>query len=83
MKGRLKKEHWYVYRDMPGSDFFTAERWIDGKSQREHISTHCMACAKTEILAMFGGKVDTRGWHKQGLCGAFLRGMADTVDAEE
>lgn len=44
------------------------------RGQRIEIKTlHCRACAKKEILTMFGGDVSLRGWGKQGLCGWMLK----------
>jgi hypothetical protein len=80
MKGRLGYEKWSV----SGHDsFYMGERIVDGKSQVVYVSSHCLACAKTDILAKHGGQVDTRGWHKQGICGSFLMAMIQEIAQEE
>lgn len=79
-RGRLSYHKWAI-SDM-GAGWFIAERIIDKNLQHHEIKAHCLACAKTDILAEYGGKVDLRGWHRQGLCGAFLLAMARTVDEE-
>ena len=81
MKGRLSYEKWSV-ADL-GINSYYAERMVNGKSQTEYISAHCLACAKSDVLARFGGQVDTRGWHMQGSCGSFLKTRVTSVDSEE
>jgi hypothetical protein len=66
-----------------GLQHYLAERTVDGKYEKQELSAHCLACAKSEVLARYGGNVDLRGWNKQGTCGAFLRAMQMTTDAEE
>ena len=78
----MSAEKWDVYRYMGG--MYVAIR-IDGQEVQSvdlPSSTHCLACAKTSILAKRGGKVDLRGWHKQGYCGACLKAMQRAVDTE-
>lgn len=81
MRGRLKYENWYVSDVGLGS--FMAERTVNGKREFEYLSAHCLACAKADILAQCGGKVDLRGWHRQGNCGVWLVAMQTTVNLEE
>lgn len=59
---------------------YIAERFVDGELEWHEITAHCLACAKNEILMEYGGKVDLRGWHKQGSCGFFLRFSASTLE---
>lgn len=72
-KGRLSYSKWSIASSIGHS--YTAERIVDGKSESKDFNSHCLACAKSDIMAKYGGEVDTRGWHKQGLCGAFLLAM--------
>lgn len=81
MKGKLGYDKWSV--SSMGSQDFIAERIIDGKSEQQHVHSHCLACAKTDILAKYGGQVDTRGWQNQGTCGSFLKAIAEGVKNEQ
>lgn len=81
MKGKLKYENWYVV--YMGFSSYRAERIVNENHESKEIRSHCLACAKVDILNEYGGKVDLRGWHRQGNCGAFLKTMQDTVDMEE
>ncbi|HEC65123.1 MAG TPA: hypothetical protein ENI23_07515 [bacterium] len=76
----LKKKEkviWRVY-DAGFSGSFYAERVIDGQAiETKNLSAHCLACAKSDIMAETGEKVDMRGWHKQ-KCGPFAKAMALT-----
>lgn len=74
MRGRLGYDKWLVSDDGSGR-FFIAERIVDGQLEHRYFSSHCLACAKSDVIAKYGGKVDTRGWHRQGLCGVFLLAM--------
>ena len=80
MKGRLGYDKWYVWQ--MGRQDFAAERTINGNNETRYLHSHCLACAKIDILAKYGGKIDLRGWHKQGNCGLFLWAMQHTVDQE-
>lgn len=71
MKGWLGHDKWRVSEMYPR--FYIAERIVDGNLEHHELGAHCLACAKMEILVKYGGKVDNRGWHKQGDCGVFLR----------
>lgn len=82
-KGRLLRQHWSVTHETPGSSFFYAERIIDGEREYHYVSCHCLACAKADVLSKYGGRVDLRGWHKQGICGSFLAAIQRTVEQEE
>jgi len=44
------------------------------------ITSHCLACAKIEVLSKYGGKVDGRG-HKD-ICGVFLKAMQQVIKEE-
>jgi len=81
MKGRLSYEKWAVFNT--GGDFYLAERKTKDGWERKEIKAHCLACAKAEILAQYGGEVDLRGWHLSGICGSFLKSMAIAVKQEE
>ena len=79
MRGRLSYDKWAVGH--MGNYDYIAERIVDGKHETQYVHSHCLACAKTDILAKYGGKVDLRGWHKSP-CGVFLLAMAQTMDEE-
>ena len=81
MRGRLGYDKWSVWHTMFRD--YSASRIVDGKSQVVELSSHCLACAKTEIMAEYGGKVDTRGWHKQGMCGSFMMAMATLPEEDD
>lgn len=70
----MKYSRW-SFMDM-GAGFFVAERIVNGESEQKNIKAHCLACAKSDILAKYGGQVDIRGWQKQGTCGLFLKAMS-------
>lgn len=75
---KKEKVIWRVY-DAGFSGSFYAERVIDGRAiETTNLSAHCLACAKSDIMAQTGEKVDMRGWHKQ-KCGPFARAMATTI----
>jgi hypothetical protein len=82
-RGKLSREKWYVFQEAGIGDFYYAERIVDGEYEQVYLSAHCLACAKADVLAKHGGRVDLRGWHKQGACGAFMRAMQIAVDQEE
>jgi len=63
-----------------GSQHYLAERKVNGIIEWHEVSAHCLACAKNEILMEYGGKVDLRGWQKQGNCGFFLRVTASELE---
>ncbi len=69
-------ERWFVSSDALGSQSYTAQRVVDGVVETVYLHSHCLACAKIDVLAEKGGAVDTRGWHLQGLCGALLKASA-------
>jgi len=76
MRGRLGPEKWSVVETTPGD--YLAERIIDGKYEAHELRAHCLACAKTDVLAKYSGRVDLRGHHR-GLCGGFLWAMQQGV----
>ena len=80
MRGILSYDKWYVARVVGSS--YIAQRTVDGTVETVELDSHCLACAKSDILAKYGGKVDLRGWHKS-RCGAFLLAMAYSVGHEE
>lgn len=80
MRGRLSDDKWHI-ASLQFSDFL-AERHIDGKTESHYLHSHCLQCAKSDVLSKYGGKVDLRGWHKSP-CGAFLRVMQQAVDEED
>ena len=82
MRGRLGYDKWYVVHE--GCHSYYAQRTKDGEIETVYLNSHCLACAKVDILARYGGKVDLRGWHKSP-CGSFLLAMATLpdVDGEE
>jgi len=71
---------WRVYG--MGLRHYVAERVVNDKPEFREMSAHCLACAKSDVLARYGGSVDLRGWHKQGICGAFLKSMQIAVESE-
>ncbi len=75
MKGKLSYSKWSV--TSLGSQSYLAERIIDGKSESKDLHSHCLACAKVDIIARYGGEVDIRGWRNQGICGTFLLAMVN------
>jgi len=79
--GKLRDEFWYVERECGSDRYFYGERIVDKEREHVDVSAHCLACAKTEVLLKYGGKVDIRGWHKQGICGTFLK--AASIAGEE
>jgi len=83
MKGRLSPGKWSVSYIGCTQDYL-AERIVNGGLELHEIRSHCLACAKADILSRYGGTVDLRGWHRQGFCGAFLYAMAnDRVDTRK
>lgn len=79
MRGRLGYDKWYVVH-IAWSDYM-AQRTKDGEIETVYLNSHCLACAKTDVLAKYGGKVDLRGWHKSP-CGSFLLAMAMLPDVD-
>jgi len=80
-KGRLARDKWRVYDD--GFNSFYAERTLpDGSQETHYFNAHCLACAKVEILATYGGRVDLRG-HSNTACGIFLLAMQLAIDTEK
>lgn len=76
---KKEKVIWRVYQMTGFSRHYYAERVIDGRSiETKEMSAHCLACAKSDLMAQTGEKVDIRGWHKQ-KCGSFARAMALTI----
>lgn len=76
---KKEKVIWRVYQMSGFSRHYYAERVIAGRSvETREMSAHCLACAKSELMANTGEKVDIRGWHKQ-QCGPFARAMAMTI----
>ena len=73
---------WRVYEWMPGN--FYAERVENGvvTKRDETLSSHCLQCAKTDVMAKTGEKVDIRGWH-MAKCGPFTKAMAVGILLEE
>lgn len=79
-KGTLGYSKWHVSH--MGFKSYIAERIVDDELEQLEFSSHCLACAKVDVLAKRGGRVDLRGWHRQGICGSFLAAMAVTVEEE-
>ena len=77
-KGYLGYDKWSISH--MGGQSYLAERIVNGNTESLNLHSHCLACAKSDIIAKRGGKVDTRGWHKQGTCGLFLLAMAGGKD---
>ena len=82
MRGYATKEKWAVFSTYGGH--YEAERIIDGKREVRYVRAHCLACAKTEVLTRYGGRVDLRGlsWAKP-TCAAFVRVVQDQILEEE
>ena len=78
-----KKAIWRVYKGPFRRDYY-AERGVDGRAEdHREFSSHCLACAKTDIMAKTGEPADIRGWHNQGICGSFLKAMRITLGIED
>jgi hypothetical protein len=80
MKGRLTYEKWTVIHI--GGQSYCAERIVESIAEIKYINSHCLACAKADVLSKFGGEVDMRGWHLQGICGTFLKSMSSVIEEE-
>lgn len=80
-KGKLSYEKWSVLQQ--GDQDFVAERIINGNHETIYIHAHCLACAKVDLLGRYGGTVDLRGTHLQGICGSFLQAIQSVVDQED
>lgn len=81
MKGKLGYDRWHV--GSTGGQSYIAERILDDNHETKYVNAHCLACAKSEVLARYGGKVDLRGWHRAGTCGFFLLAMQSGTDNEK
>lgn len=82
LRGWAAPDVWRVYH-IGMSDYY-AERTVDGKGEYQELNAHCLACAKTEVLQKYGGRVDLRGWHKaDGMCGPMLLVTQQAVSQEE
>lgn len=77
-KGILNQDKWLIWRMF--GDEYAVERIVDDSREYHEISAHCLACAKVEALIKWGGKVDMRGWHNQGICGIFLYATATDIE---
>lgn len=77
----MKPNKWVV-TDV-GLDMYLGQRIVNEEVESVEVRAHCLACAKVEILSRHGGYIDTRGWHKQGTCGAFMASFpqGDNQDA--
>ncbi len=74
---------WRVYKGPFRRDFY-AERIVKGKAEDyKEFSSHCLACAKVDIMTKTGELTDIRGWHEQGMCGSFLKAMHVSLLVEE
>ena len=80
MKGRLNEDAWWVTEQ--GQGFYYAERIYNEEHQTKEFSAHCLACAKTDVLSKYGGRVDGRGHYKT-TCDSFFKAMAAVCAAEE
>ena len=80
MKGRLGYDKWSVIHT--GASSYMGERIKNGKTEVVYEHSHCLQCAKSDILAKYGGRVDTRGWHLSN-CGAFMLAMQKGIIEEE
>ena len=76
----MSKSIWRVYSYHGLGDYY-AEHVVNGWAKKE-ISAHCLACAKTDLMAKTGELADIRGWHKQGVCGSFLKAMQTSIKKE-
>ena len=78
----MAKAIWRVYKGPFRTDYY-AERIVDGRAEdHKEISAHCLACAKSDIMAETGELADIRGWHKQDMCGSFLKAMRMAIEGE-
>jgi hypothetical protein len=74
---------WRVHRGAFGRDYY-AQRIVNGMTEDERdFSSHCLACAKAEIMMKTGEPADIRGWHMQGMCGSFLKAMSISLAQED
>lgn len=80
MKGRLSKYKWYVYR--LDFNYYEAQRTVNGILETWYGNAHCLACAKSDLLAERGGRVDLRGWHLT-TCGVFMKVMQKEIISED
>ena len=71
---------WTVYLSADSETYF-AEREIDGDIEFREVTAHCLACAKTEILEKYGGRVDLRGHND--ICGNHLKAVQIATQQEE
>jgi len=55
-RGKLSYDKWYVWNI--AEDSYYAERTINGKTERWEGSSHCLQCAKVDVLVTYGGQVD-------------------------
>ena len=79
LRGYAKRGTWVVTHS--GGSQYLAERFVGNERESHYVSAHCLACAKTEVLTHYGGKVDLRGWHQaDGLCGDFLLATQQAVN---
>lgn len=78
-----EKVIWRVYKGPFRTDYY-AERIVDGRAiDHKELSSHCLACAKVEIMTKTGEPADIRGWTYQGMCGSFLKAMRVSLEAED
>ena len=56
LRGYARPETWSVMHS--GGSQYLAERIVGGKRESHYVTGHCLACAKTEVLSRYGGKVD-------------------------
>lgn len=88
MRGRLGCEKWHVTHLLLGGSYMAERRVPDPdrpgctKLETAYVDSHCLACAKSDVLAKHGGRVDLRGWMRTP-CGSFLKAMQYSVDAQE
>ena len=75
-----KKPIWRVKRSVGGG--FYAELSDGSKDMYLPDSSHCLACAKLELLRTTNYRIDARGWYKQGMCGQYLKMFSQPVDED-
>jgi hypothetical protein len=79
----VTRKIWKVYKFASiGGNVSCEASLFEGKKviEQKEVDAHCLACAKTEVMAETGIPADIRGWHMQGMCGSFLYSMRLAID---
>ena len=65
-----------------GGYAYLAQRKVGDNIETVYLNSHCLQCAKVDLLAKHGGRVDLRGSHSTP-DGLFLRAVQAAVIEEE